>query len=111
MFDLDNIEKTEHYQIPENYFEELPGRVMQNIKREQQRRKTIITSAVAAVAALAIAVGVFFTFNTPDQGTAITQVQPATASVSEEEQEALETVAADYYSEELAMMDYYFYAY
>lgn len=111
MFDLDNIEKKEHYQIPENYFEELPGRVMQNIRREKQRKRTIITSAVAAVAALAIAVGVFFTFNTPDQGTAITQVQPETVSVSEEEQEALETVASDYYSEELAMMDYYFYAY
>ena len=111
MFDLENLDKTEHYKIPDNYFDELPGRVMQNIKHEQQRKKTIITSAVAAVAALAIAVGVFFTFNTPDQGTAITQVQPATASVSEEEQEALETVAVDYYSEELAMMDYYFYAY
>ena len=109
MFDLENLDKTEHYKIPENYFDELPGRVMQNIKHEQQRKKTIITSAVAAVAALAIAVGVFFTFNTPDQGTAVTQVQPATASVSEEE--ALETVAADYYSEELAMMDYYLYAY
>ena len=111
MFDLENLDKTEHYKIPDNYFDELPGRVMQNIKHEQQRRKTIITSAVAAVAALAIAVGVFFTFNTPDQGSAITQVQPATASVTEDEQEALETVAADYYSEELAMMDYYFYAY
>ena len=101
MFDLDNIEKTEHYQIPENYFEELPGRVMQNIKQEKQRRKTIITSAVAAVACLAVAVGVFFTLNTPEKGTVITQT----------EQEALETFAADYYSEELAMMDYYQYAY
>ena len=109
MFDLENLDKTEHYKIPENYFDELPGRVMQNIKREQQHKRTIITSAVAAVAVLAIALGVFFTVNTPDQGTAVTQIQPATASVSEEE--ALETVAADYYSEELAMMDYYFYAY
>ena len=109
MFDLENLDKTEHYKIPDNYFDELPGRVMQNIKREQQHKRTIITSAVAAVAVLAIALGVFFTVNTPDQGTAVTQIQPATASVSEEE--ALETVAADYYSEELAMMDYYFYAY
>lgn len=109
MFDLDNLEKTEHYQIPENYFEELPGRVMQNIRREQHRRKATIISAVAAVAVLAIAIGIFFTVNTPDQGTAVTQAQPATASVSEEE--SLETVATDYYSEELAMMDYYLYAY
>ena len=110
MFDLDNIEKTEHYQIPENYFEELPGRVMQNIKHEQQRRKAVITSAVAAVACIAVAVGVFFTLHVPEKGTAITQTeQQVTTSVSEEE--ALETFAADYYSEELAMMDYYEYAY
>ena len=109
MFDLDNLDKTEHYKSPENYFDELPGRVMQNIKQEQQRKRTLITSAVAAVAVLAIAVGVFFTLYTPEKGTAITQAQQVTASVSEEE--ALETVAADYYSEELAMMDYYQYAY
>jgi len=110
MFDLDNIEKTEHYQIPENYFEELPGRVIQNIRQEKQRRKTIITSAVAAVACLAVAVGVFFTLNTPEKGTVITQTEQVVAPVPEEE-EVLETLAADYYSEELAMMDYYQYAY
>lgn len=110
MFDLDNIEKTEHYQIPENYFEELPGRVMQNIRQEKQRRKTIITSAVAAVACLAVAVGVFFTLNIPEKGTAITQAEQVVVPAPEEE-EVLETLAADYYSEELAMMDYYQYAY
>ena len=68
MFDLDNIEKKEHYQIPENYFEELPGRVMQNIRHEQQRRKAVITSAVAAVACIAVAVGVFFTLHVPEKG-------------------------------------------
>ena len=109
MFDIENLDKTEHYNIPENYFEELPGRVMQNIKHEQQRKRTIITSAVAAVAVLAIAVGTFFTIYTPEKGAEITQTQQVAASVSEEE--ALETVAADYYSEELAMMDYYQYAY
>ena len=109
MFDLENLDKTEHYNIPDNYFDELPGRVMQNIKREQQRKRTIITSAVAAVAVLAIAVGVFFTLYTPGTGTEITQTQQIAASISEEE--ALETVAADYYSEELALMDYYQYAY
>ena len=57
----------------------------------------------------AIAVGVFFTLYTPGTGTEITQTQQIAASISEEE--ALETVAADYYSEELALMDYYQYAY
>ena len=109
MFDLENLDKTEHYNIPENYFDELPGRVMQNIKREQQHKRTVITSAIAAVAVLAVAVGIFFTMYTPEKGTDITQAQQIAASVSEEE--ALETLAADYYSEELAMIDYYQYAY
>ena len=109
MFDLDNLEKTEHYQVPENYFEELPGRVMQNIKREQHKRRTIISSAIAAVAVIAIAAGIFFTYNAPNEGTDITQTQQIAANTSEEE--ILESVATDYYSEELAMMDYYQYIY
>ena len=109
MFDLENIDKTEHYQVPENYFEELPGRVMQNIKREQHKRRTIISSAIAAVAMIAIAVGVFFTYNAPSEGTDISQTQQIAANASEEE--ILESVATDYYSEELAMMDYYQYIY
>ena len=109
MFDLENIDKTEHYKIPDNYFDELPGRVMQNIRHERQRKRTLITSAVAAVAVLAVAVGAFFTLYNPDKGTDITQAQQINAAVSEEE--ALETLAADYYGEELAMMDYYQYAY
>ena len=119
MFDLENLDKTEHYQVPENYFEELPGRVMQNIKREQHKRRTILSSAIdmpidtktcfAAVAVVAIAAGIFFTYNTPSQQTDITQTQQLAATI--EEEEALETVATDYYSEELAMMDYYQYIY
>jgi len=109
MFDLDNLEKTEHYQVPENYFEELPGRVMQNIKHEQQKKRRLISSAIAAVAVVAIAAGVFFTYNTPEKDTSITQAQQVAAST--EEAEALESVASDYYSEQLAMMDYYNYNY
>ena len=109
MFDLENLEKTEHYQVPENYFDELPGRFMQNIKHEQHKRRTIISSAIAAVAVIAIAAGVFFTYNTPTQNADITQTQQLAANV--EEEEVLESVATDYYSEELAMMDYYHYMY
>ena len=107
MFDLENIEKQEHYQIPENYFEELPGRVMQNIKNEQIKRRKFISSAVAAVAVLIIAVGLFFTYNLPEKNSAITQTQQVTNADTEDE--VLESVATEYYSEELAMMDYYQY--
>lgn len=110
MIDLENIEKRESYQIPENYFEELPGRVMQNIHQEQRKKRTIFTAAVAAIAILVVAVGVFFTYNTPNQSSEIVQTQQ-TAIASLEEEEILETVATDYYSEELAMMDYYEYMY
>ena len=110
MIDLENIEKRESYQIPENYFEELPGRVMQNIHQEQRKKRTIFTAAVAAIAILVVAVGVFFTYNTPNQSSEIVQTQQ-TAVASLEEEEILETVATDYYSEELAMMDYYEYMY
>lgn len=107
MIDLESIEKKEYYQVPDNYFDELPSRVMQNIHQEQRKKRTLISSAVAAVAVIAVAVGVFFTYNTPKQSEEITQTQQIAATI--EEQEALETVAEDYYSEELAMMDYYQY--
>lgn len=107
MFDLENLDKTEHYSVPENYFEELPGRVMQNIQHEQHKRRTMISSAVAAVAIVAIAAGIFFTYNAPEKDPTVTQTQQLAATL--EEEEALETLATDYYSEELAMMDYYQY--
>ena len=107
MIDLEQIEKNEHYEIPENYFDELPGRVMQNIKREQNRKKTIFSSAAAAIAILAIAVGLFFTYNTPKEDVETAQVEQTVATDTEDE--VLESVATDYYSEELAMMDYYQY--
>ena len=107
MIDLENIEKTEHYQIPENYFDELPGRVMQNIRQEQRKRKTFISSAIAAVAVIAVAVGIFFTYNMSTQSTEITQAQQVATANTEEE--LLEAVATEYYSEELAMLDYYQY--
>jgi hypothetical protein len=107
MIDLENIEKTEHYQIPENYFDELPGRVMQNIRQEQRKRKTFISSAIAAVAVIAVAVGIFFTYNAPAKSTEITQAQQVATANTEEE--LLEAVATEYYSEELAMLDYYQY--
>ena len=107
MFDLENIEKKEHYQIPDNYFEELPGRVMQNIKNEQIKRRRYISSAIAAVAVLIVAVGMFFTYYIPEKNSTITQTQQV--STGNTEDKVLESVATEYYSEELAMMDYYQY--
>jgi hypothetical protein len=106
MIDLEQIEKTEHYEIPENYFEELPGRVMQNIKREQNRRRNILSGSIAAVAVIAIAAGIFLTYNTDrDSAGTAKAAMPSPAT----EEEILESLATDYYSEELALMDYYQY--
>ena len=63
--------------------------------------------AIAAVAVVAIAAGIFFTYNTPEKDQGIAQTEQLAAT--EAKQEALETIATDYYSEELAMMDYYQY--
>lgn len=103
MIDLDNISKTENYDIPDNYFEEFAGRMMQNIRKERNRRKAIFASGAAAVAAIAIATAIFFNYRTPEQSPVMAEQQKEVLS---EEQE-LEMVASEYYSEELALMDYY----
>ncbi len=104
MVDLDNINKTEHYDIPEDYFESFPNRVMQRIQKENMKRKSWIASGIAAVAVLAIATTVFFTFNSKKETPAIAE---QTTEVAISEEEALESLATEYYSEELALMDYY----
>ena len=38
MFDLENLDKTEYYTVPENYFEELPGRVMLDVLHDSPRK-------------------------------------------------------------------------
>ncbi len=104
MIDLENINKTESYNIPERYFEEFPGRVIQRIEKDKIKRKTWILSGIAAVATLAIAATVFFTYNTNNDSQIIAE---QTKEIAVSDEELLESLATEYYSEELAMMDFY----
>lgn len=69
MAKLNDIPKTNPFQVPENYFEQLEQEVMMKVKQEQQEQKqkhlrhrriyTIITAA-AAVVALIVVINLWF---------------------------------------------------
>lgn len=105
MVDIENIERKENYSIPEGYFEAFPGKVLQRIEKEKMKRKTRwVAAGVAAAAVLALSTTLFFTYNTNDNSKIIAE---QTTEVAPTEEDALESLATDYYSEELAMMDFY----
>lgn len=105
MIDLDQLSKKEYYDIPEGYFEKLPGQVMENIRREKSRRRTVWLSAIAAVAALVICSTILV-----DQLSNKNEI-PGKIVAEEQtiEEKQLENQMIDYYSSELAQMDYYNY--
>ena len=102
--DLDKLSKKEHYDIPEGYFENLPQQVMTNIRKEKSRRRTFILSAVAAVAAIVICSTIVVNYMNNDEipGKIVAEEQ-------NEDAQQLENQMIDYYSSELAQMDYYNY--
>jgi hypothetical protein len=103
MIDLDNITKEEHYQVPDGYFDEFPKQVMYSIRKENAKRRNIWLTSIAAVMALVIC--------------SITIVRYMLNNEKEKEQmrmisvqtEQLEEQMVDYYSAELAQMDYLYY--
>lgn len=103
MIDLESLKKEEHYDIPEGYFEQLPTQVMTAIRKKRTRtRNTWITTAAAVMLAIVTTTLVInYTNNVKDP--AVQQV----SNISEEEQ--LEEQMINYYSDELAQMDYYNY--
>lgn len=103
MIDLDTIEKKENYTIPEGYFDNFSDRMMLAVKKERNKRRTLITSAIAAVAIAVVAVAVFFTYKAPETTPEIAANNIENITTDEE----LEYLATEYYREELAMMDYY----
>lgn len=103
MIDLDNLTKEEHYQVPDGYFEAFPKQVMDTIHKDNAKRRNIWLSSIAAVMALVIC--------------SVTVVRYVHNNENEKEQmrmisiqtEQLENQMADYYSDELAQMDYLYY--
>lgn len=103
MIDLDNITKEEHYQVPEGYFDEFPKQVMNTIHKENAKRRNIWLTSIAAVMALVICSVTIVRYM---QNNEKEQEQMRMISVQTEQ---LEEQMADYYSDELAQMDYMYY--
>ncbi len=100
MIDLDNITKEEHYQVPDGYFDEFPKHVMNTIRKENTKRRNIWITSIAAVMALVICsvTVVRYVHNTENEKEQMRMISVQT--------EQLEEQMADYYSAELAQMDY-----
>ena len=102
MIDLESINKEEHYDIPEGYFEQLPAVVMNRIQREKAKKRNIwITSAAAVLALILCSTAVISYYHRDD---VVSQRQ-----IALEEQGAtnnLEQQMVDYYSSEMAQLDY-----
>lgn len=104
MIDIENLSKTENYQVPEGYFEQLPGQIMNTIRKERAHRRNIIFSSVAAVALLVICSTLVINYKTNEA-----KEQQQLAIEAQQQAEQLEEQMVDYYSDELAQMDYYNY--
>ena len=101
MIDLDTINKEEQYQIPEGFFDQFPQQVMNTIRKEKAKRRNIWLSSVAAALALVITsvTVIQYTQQNDNRNQGIVQ--------TESQNGQLEDQMVDYYSTELAHMDYY----
>lgn len=101
MIDLDTINKEEQYQIPEGFFDQFPQQVMNTIRKEKAKRRNIWLSSVAAALALVITsvTVIQYTQQNDNRNQGIVQ--------TESQNGQLEDQMVDYYSTELAQMDYY----
>ncbi|MCR4681270.1 MAG: hypothetical protein K5636_06645 [Bacteroidales bacterium] len=102
MIDLETLSKEEHYEVPEGYFEELPKQVLNSIHKAKTRRRNIWLTSIAAVMAIVIC-SVTITHYMVMNERADQKLQ-AQKAIQYEEQ--IEDQMADYYSDELAQIDY-----
>lgn len=105
MIDLDTLQKEEHYKVPEDYFEQFPQQVMNQIRKEKSRKRNIWLSSVAAVMALVICSVTVVRYIQKNDSPHQEIVKAAVQAESQDSQ--LEEEMIDYYSNELAQMDYY----
>lgn len=104
MIDIDNLSKTENYVIPEGYFDQLPTQVMRTIHKEKAKRRNLTITSIAAVALLIICSTIVINFKKDEAA-----VEKEMVIETSNEEGSLEDQMADYYSLELAQMDYYNY--
>lgn len=102
MIDIENLDRNEHYEVPEGYFDQLPSQVMAAIKKEKTTRRNIFAAAAAAVVLLAVASTLFINFKSEEKNNQ-TQIAIEDKASNAEIQEQM----IEYYDTELAQMDYY----
>ena len=104
MIDIENLSKHEGYAIPEGYFEQLPNQVMNSIRKDRARKRNLTITSIAAVALLVICSTLVLNFKKDESA-----VEKEIVIEASNEEGSLEEQMADYYSSELALMDYYNY--
>ncbi len=102
--DLDTLSKKENYPIPEGYFDQLPHQIMRTIRKERARRRNIAAASIAAVALAIICTSLIINYKIDDM-----QNQKDIVIEAETADKQIEDQMADYYSAELAQIDYYNY--
>lgn len=102
MIDIEKLDRNEHYEVPEGYFDQLPSQVMATIKKEKATRRNIFATAAAAVVLLAVASTLFFNFKKDEK-----ENKAQIAIENKVENAEIQEQMIDYYNTELAQMDYY----
>lgn len=102
MIDIEKLDRNEHYEVPEGYFDQLPSQVMATIKKEKATRRNIFATAAAAVVLLAVASTLFFNFKKDEK-----ENKAQIAIENKAENAEIQEQMIDYYNTELAQMDYY----
>jgi len=105
MIDLENLPKEEHYDIPADYFDNLPKQVMNTIHKDKARRRNLWISSVAAVmvALICTTFWIQFSKSNDDSGKEVISKTEKAAPTQLEER------VIDYYNNEYAQMDYIYY--
>ncbi len=100
MIDLDTLQKEEPYPAPDGYFDRFPQQVMRQIRKEKARRRNLRLAAAAAALALVLCGATVFGYMQRED------VRRQDLIQAEDHDTQLEEQMIDYYSTELAQMDY-----
>ena len=103
MIDIENLDKQECYQVPDGYFEDLPTTVMNRIHKEQTKKRNLWISSVAVVVLILICTTLVTGYL---HNNAQNEAQIAKQQKSDEI--TLEEQMTDYYSNELAQIEYFY---
>jgi len=102
MLDLDQLSKEERYNIPEGYFENLTDNIMDNIHKEERKRRNVWMSSIAAVCLVVISSVLFITINMNDK-----QKEAGTLVETPVPESNIDDQMIEYYSAEITEIDYY----